>query len=137
MFNKKNSLIQLIKLLQIHQVYLSQMLINNINLKKFLWQILIVWSCFIVFNFIVLWIQCIFLWSYIDFDVYIVSLLIWTLSSKKFTSIQENTIAVLANLYGELSLRWPALFRIFTIELIDILNGLFIRIVVELFLFLN
>ncbi|CAF3813461.1 unnamed protein product [Adineta steineri] len=50
------------------------------------------------------------------------SLLIWTLSSKKFTSIQENTIGVLANLYGELSLRWPALFRIFTNELIDTLN---------------
>ncbi|CAF3491063.1 unnamed protein product [Rotaria socialis] len=56
------------------------------------------------------------------FDVYIVSLLVWTLSSKKFTSIQENTIAVLANLYGELSLRWPVLFRIFTNELIDTLN---------------
>ncbi len=60
----------------------------------------------------------------LDFDVYIVSLLVWTLSSKKFTSIQENTIAVLANLYGELSLRWPALFRIFINELIDTLNGL-------------
>ncbi|CAF2680148.1 unnamed protein product [Rotaria sp. Silwood2] len=53
-------------------------------------------------------------------------LLVWTLSSKKFTSIQENTIAVLANLYGELSLRWPALFRISTNELIDTLNGLFL-----------
>jgi hypothetical protein len=60
----------------------------------------------------------------LDFDVYIVSLLVWTLSSKKFTSIQENTIAVLANLYGELSLRWPAVFRIFITELIDTLNGL-------------
>lgn len=55
--------------------------------------------------------------------MYIVSLLVWTLSSKKFTSIQENTIGVLANLYGELSLRWPALFRLFTNELIDTLNG--------------
>ncbi|CAF1161213.1 unnamed protein product, partial [Adineta ricciae] len=55
------------------------------------------------------------------FDVYIVSLLVWTLSSKKFNSIQENTIGVLANLYGELSLRWPALFRIFINELIDTL----------------
>jgi hypothetical protein len=68
-----------------------------------------------------------FIFSYLDFDVYIVSLLVWTLSSKKFTSIQENTIGVLANLYGELSLRWPALFRIFTNELIDTLNGLFIK----------
>jgi hypothetical protein len=63
----------------------------------------------------------------LDFDVYIVSLLVWTLSSKKFTSIQENTIAVLSNLYGELSLRWPALFRIFINELIDTLNGLLIN----------
>ena len=67
-----------------------------------------------------------FLFFDLDFDVYIVSLLVWTLSSKKFTSIQENTIAVLANLYGELSLRWPALFRIFINELIDTLNGLLI-----------
>ena len=61
--------------------------------------------------------------NFLDFDVYIVSLLVWTLSSKKFVSIQENTIAVLANLYGELSLRWPALFRIFTNEILDTLNG--------------
>lgn len=65
--------------------------------------------------------------SEIDFDIYIVSLLVWTLSSKKFTSIQENTIAVLGNLYGELSLRWPALFRIFTNELIETLNGEFVE----------
>ncbi|CAF4832383.1 unnamed protein product, partial [Rotaria sp. Silwood2] len=51
-----------------------------------------------------------------------VSLLVWTLSLKKFSSIQENTIAILANLYGELSLCCPALFRIFTNELIDTLN---------------
>ena len=64
-----------------------------------------------------------FFFAPIDFDVYIVSLLVWTLSSKKFTSIQENTIAVLSNLYGELSLRWPALFRLFTHELIETLTG--------------
>ncbi|CAF4730018.1 unnamed protein product [Rotaria sp. Silwood1] len=45
------------------------------------------------------------------------------ISSKKFISIQENTIAVFTNLYSELSLHWSALlFRIFTNKLIDTLN---------------
>lgn len=91
------------------------MLINNFRLKIFELLIHIVTKqTFNTFPFLVL---------YLDFDVYIVSLLVWTISSKKFTSIQENTIAVLANLYGELSLRWPIVFRIFLNELIETLNG--------------